>query len=126
MVKLMPKSRLNTLLILPSNSMSCSIAALLSSKLGHVSEPSASAKNEVEKPGMFTINMPSSAKPRTISSVAMRSLTGSGLTLSSKVLAFLAAAAVEHYCGTFCQLVSGSNSVIAFATAGVSRPRFFS
>ncbi len=71
------------LLNLPANSMSRANTACWSSMLGHRSEPSAPAKNDVEKPGMFTINMPSSANPRTMSSVAMRSSTGSGLTVSN-------------------------------------------
>jgi hypothetical protein len=34
-------------------------------------------KNELLKPGMFMIRMPSNANPRMMSSVAMRSLIGS-------------------------------------------------
>ena len=76
-VKPMPNSRLNMLLNLPENSMSRTDSAMRSSCPDHWCEPSASAKKELLKPGMFMTRMPSNANPRMMSSVAMRSLVGS-------------------------------------------------
>ena len=66
------------LLNLPENNMSRTFSANWSTAPGHRCEPSASAKNDVEKPGMFMMRMPSSAKPRTTSSVKMRSVGDTG------------------------------------------------
>ena len=72
----MPNSRLNMLLNLPANSASRTCSASRSTGPVHRCDPSASAKNELEKPGMFMIRMPISAKPRRMSSVGSRSETG--------------------------------------------------
>ncbi len=50
---------------------------LVALALVHRCEPSASAKKELLKPGMFMMRMPMSAKPRRMSSVAIRCDAGS-------------------------------------------------
>ena len=75
-VKPIPNSMLNMLLNFPEKSISRRPSAIWSTWPGQRCEPSASAKKELLKPGMFMMRMPISAKPRTMSSTGLRSLAG--------------------------------------------------
>src|SRR6187402_2179582 len=72
------------LLNFPAKSMSRVDSAIRFTGSVQRCDPSAPAKNEVENPGMFMIRMPSSAKPRTMSSVGIRSFAVVGPLIADR------------------------------------------